>query len=225
MWPGASVSGLYFSHPQSQYFVRRPASAATRSRTTPSARAGPSPRPRSGSRRTSATAPTTSDRLAGRAWASGLGWTVTSSPDIPQLRDPWMVAAFEGWNDAADAASGAVDHLIEEWDAELLIELDPEEYYDFQVHRPQVHSDDDGERVVAVAGAADLPRPATPQRPRRAAAARARAELPLEGVLLDGDRRGQARRRHRAGDARARCSPTRRTRVRCRSAARRTTRR
>ena len=52
-----------------------------------------------------------------------------------------MVAAFEGWNDAADAASGTVDHLIEEWDAELLIELDPEDYYDFQVHRPQVHSD------------------------------------------------------------------------------------
>lgn len=59
-----------------------------------------------------------------------------------------MVAAFEGWNDAADAASGAVDHLIEEWDAELLIELDPEEYYDFQMHRPQVHADDDGDRVI-----------------------------------------------------------------------------
>lgn len=73
---------------------------------------------------------------------------MTSSPDVPQLRNPWMVAAFEGWNDAADAASGAVDHLIEEWDAELLIELDPEEYYDFQVHRPQVHSDEAGERIV-----------------------------------------------------------------------------
>ncbi|MFI5428501.1 hypothetical protein [Aeromicrobium sp. UC242_57] len=33
------------------------------------------------------------------------------------MRDPWMVAAFEGWNDAADAASGTVDHLIEEWEA------------------------------------------------------------------------------------------------------------
>ena len=73
---------------------------------------------------------------------------MSSSPDIPQLRDPWMVAAFEGWNDAADAASGTVDHLIEEWDAELLIELDPEEYYDFQVHRPQVHADDHGDRVI-----------------------------------------------------------------------------
>jgi proteasome assembly chaperone (PAC2) family protein len=73
---------------------------------------------------------------------------VTSGPDIPQLRDPWMVAAFEGWNDAADAASGVVDHLIEEWDADLLIELDPEEYYDFQVHRPQVRTTDDDERLI-----------------------------------------------------------------------------
>jgi proteasome assembly chaperone (PAC2) family protein len=59
-----------------------------------------------------------------------------------------MVAAFEGWNDAADAASGTVDHLIEEWDAELLIELDPEDYYDFQVHRPHVHSNDEDDRVI-----------------------------------------------------------------------------
>ncbi|MCL3819247.1 PAC2 family protein [Aeromicrobium wangtongii] len=73
---------------------------------------------------------------------------MTSTPDIPPLRDPWMVAAFEGWNDAADAASGVVDHLIDEWDAELLIELDPEDYYDFQVHRPQVRTTDDGRRVI-----------------------------------------------------------------------------
>ncbi|REK71042.1 PAC2 family protein [Aeromicrobium endophyticum] len=59
-----------------------------------------------------------------------------------------MVAAFEGWNDAADAASGTVDHLIEEWDAELMVELDPEDFYDFQVQRPQVRSMDDGERQI-----------------------------------------------------------------------------
>ena len=73
---------------------------------------------------------------------------MTSTPDIPQLRNPWMVAAFEGWNDAADAASGTVDHLIDEWDAELLIELDPEDFYDFQVHRPHVHTTDDGDRLI-----------------------------------------------------------------------------
>jgi len=61
--------------------------------------------------------------------------------ELPQLRDPWMVAAFDGWNDAADAATGVVDHLIEQWDAELLVELDPEDFYVFTEHhlRPQVH--------------------------------------------------------------------------------------
>ncbi len=70
--------------------------------------------------------------------------------DIPQLRDPWMVAAFEGWNDAADAASGVVDHLIDDWDAELLMELEPEDYYAFQEHhlRPQVHQGELGERAI-----------------------------------------------------------------------------
>jgi proteasome assembly chaperone (PAC2) family protein len=75
---------------------------------------------------------------------------VNDDVDVPRLRDPWMVAAFEGWNDAADAASGVVDHLIDEWDAELLMELEPEDYYAFQEHhlRPQVRTDDHGDRAI-----------------------------------------------------------------------------
>jgi proteasome assembly chaperone (PAC2) family protein len=63
---------------------------------------------------------------------------VTVPDDIPELTDPVMIAAFEGWNDAADAASGAVDHLEAVWDAQPLMALDPEDYYDFQVNRPIV---------------------------------------------------------------------------------------
>ena len=55
---------------------------------------------------------------------------------LPELVDPLLIAAFEGWNDAGDAASGAVEHLESVWDAEPLAELDPEDYYDFQVNRP-----------------------------------------------------------------------------------------
>ena len=58
--------------------------------------------------------------------------------DIPELTDPVLIAAFEGWNDAADAASGAIDHLETVWDAQPLAALDPEDYYDFQVNRPTV---------------------------------------------------------------------------------------
>ncbi|WP_229054007.1 PAC2 family protein [Aeromicrobium sp. Leaf350] len=68
--------------------------------------------------------------------------------DIPPLRDPWLLAAFEGWNDAADAASGTVAHLVDEWDAEVLVELDPEEYYDFQVNRPVLRRDEDDNGVL-----------------------------------------------------------------------------
>jgi len=67
---------------------------------------------------------------------------------VPQLRDPVMVAAFEGWNDAGEAASGAVAHLERVWDAHPLVALDPEEYHDFQVSRPQVHLDEDGARQI-----------------------------------------------------------------------------
>ena len=49
----------------------------------------------------------------------------------PSLDRPVLVAAFEGWNDAGDAASGAVRYLIDRYDAELVAEIDPEEFFDF----------------------------------------------------------------------------------------------
>jgi len=68
--------------------------------------------------------------------------------DVPELESPVLIAAFEGWNDAADAASSVVDHLIRVWDAKLVAAIDPEEFYDFQVNRPMVSSTDDGGRRI-----------------------------------------------------------------------------
>ena len=59
--------------------------------------------------------------------------------DLPELVEPVMIAAFEGWNDAGEAASSALEHLELSWDATPLASIDPEEYYDFQVTRPQIH--------------------------------------------------------------------------------------
>jgi len=67
---------------------------------------------------------------------------------VPPLRDPVMIAAFEGWNDAGEAASGAVEHLEQVWESEPIGELDPEDYHDFQVSRPTVQLDDDGRRSI-----------------------------------------------------------------------------
>src|SRR6266545_2807381 len=56
----------------------------------------------------------------------------------PQLNRPVMVSAFEGWNDAADAASGAVTWLRRRLKATHIARIDPEEFYDFQATRPEV---------------------------------------------------------------------------------------
>lgn len=56
----------------------------------------------------------------------------------PELRRPVVIAAFSGWNDAADAASTAVRTLVDAWEAEPLAEIDPEDFTDFATVRPSV---------------------------------------------------------------------------------------
>ncbi len=66
----------------------------------------------------------------------------------PELHESMVIAAFEGWNDAGDAASTAARYLIERWEATLVATVDPEEFYDFTATRPQVRLDDDGHRQI-----------------------------------------------------------------------------
>lgn len=67
---------------------------------------------------------------------------MTAPDPDPRLVDPVLIAAFEGWNDAGEAASTALEHLELSWDATPLASVDPEEYYDFQVTRPHVRYTD-----------------------------------------------------------------------------------
>ena len=55
---------------------------------------------------------------------------------IGKLTSPVIIAAFEGWNDAGEAASGVINHLSLAWQAAPAGAIDPEDYYDFQVTRP-----------------------------------------------------------------------------------------
>jgi len=73
---------------------------------------------------------------------------VSEFDGLPVLRSPVAVAAFEGWNDAADASTAAVEHLEQVWSAKTIAELDPEEFYDFQVNRPTVSQVDGDERRI-----------------------------------------------------------------------------
>ena len=66
-----------------------------------------------------------------------------------ELSSPAIIAAFEGWNDAGEAASGVVDHLGLAWEATQIGAIDPEDYYDFQVTRPVMEvSEGRTERLV-----------------------------------------------------------------------------
>src|ERR687898_3644651 len=57
----------------------------------------------------------------------------------PPLRSPILVCAFAGWNDAAGSATTALTTAAESLDAELIAQVDPEEFFDFQANRPTIH--------------------------------------------------------------------------------------
>jgi proteasome assembly chaperone (PAC2) family protein len=56
----------------------------------------------------------------------------------PELRRPVLVAGFEGWNDAASAASEAAGWLTRQFGATKMASMDPEDHFDFQSARPTV---------------------------------------------------------------------------------------
>jgi len=66
----------------------------------------------------------------------------------PTLQRPLVIAAFTGWNDAADAASNGVRHLVEAWRAQPLAEIDPEEFTDFATVRPHVRLTPEQRRTI-----------------------------------------------------------------------------
>lgn len=56
----------------------------------------------------------------------------------PELRNPVLIAAFAGWNDASEAATFAARVLIQQWQARKMAEIDPEEFFVFTESRPHV---------------------------------------------------------------------------------------
>ena len=58
------------------------------------------------------------------------------------LREPALVCAFKGWNDASDAASSAIEVVGAALNAQRFATIDPEEFYDFQATRPRTKLSD-----------------------------------------------------------------------------------
>lgn len=65
------------------------------------------------------------------------------------LRAPAMVCAFQGWNDAGDAASSAVSFLASSLGARRFARIDSEEFYDFQSNRPCIRFDENERREIS----------------------------------------------------------------------------
>lgn len=70
------------------------------------------------------------------------------APDGGQQRLTVMIAAFEGWNDAGEAATDAVKYLSRLWDGSKVATIDPDLYYDFQFTRPIIRRTASGQRHI-----------------------------------------------------------------------------
>ena len=68
--------------------------------------------------------------------------------NLPTLRSPVLITAFEGWNDAGDAASIAARHFADRWKGTALAEIDAEHFYDFTTSRPLVRLDQQRRRSL-----------------------------------------------------------------------------
>ncbi|HKA13706.1 MAG TPA: PAC2 family protein [Myxococcota bacterium] len=66
----------------------------------------------------------------------------------PVLENATLVAAFEGWNDAGESATGAARYVAAAIRAVPLGEIDGEEFLDFTVRRPWVRATADGARAI-----------------------------------------------------------------------------
>ncbi len=77
---------------------------------------------------------------------------MSTSPDLqierlPDLTDPILILAWEGWNDAGESASTAAQYLIQQHGTGPFASIDPEEFYDFTEARPMARYHR-GERII-----------------------------------------------------------------------------
>jgi proteasome assembly chaperone (PAC2) family protein len=73
------------------------------------------------------------------------GFTVTP---VEGLRSPIVIVAFSGWSDTGSVTLDAANHLIDTFDAEPFLEVDPEDYYVFTDTRPTVRVNEEGIREI-----------------------------------------------------------------------------
>jgi proteasome assembly chaperone (PAC2) family protein len=66
------------------------------------------------------------------------------------FRSPILLAAFSGWNDAAESATTAAKFLCERWSAHRVAHIEAEEFFHFGLLRPEVRFKEGSETVREV---------------------------------------------------------------------------
>lgn len=73
--------------------------------------------------------------------------------DAPRFDDgSLLIVAFEGWNDAGEAASGTARAVRDQLELVPILEVEPEDYFDYQFNRPSIAMDENGDRVLTWPG-------------------------------------------------------------------------
>ena len=65
----------------------------------------------------------------------------------PELRNPLLIAAWAGWSDAGESATGAIRFMLRRWREEPFAHIEADQFYDFTQTRPLVRLDN-GQRVI-----------------------------------------------------------------------------
>ncbi len=71
------------------------------------------------------------------------GFTVS---EVPGLRSPVVIMAFTGWSDTGTVTTDTAQHLVDAYNGEQFLTVDPEDYYVFTDSRPHVRIDEEGVR-------------------------------------------------------------------------------
>ena len=71
------------------------------------------------------------------------GFTVS---EVPALRSPVVIMAFTGWSDTGTVTTDTAQHLVDAYNGEQFLTVDPEDYYVFTDSRPHVRIDEEGVR-------------------------------------------------------------------------------
>tara|TARA_B100000427_G_scaffold108486_1_gene89980 strand:- start:112 stop:987 length:876 start_codon:yes stop_codon:yes gene_type:complete len=64
------------------------------------------------------------------------------------LSSPVVIAAFEGWNDAGEAATSAVKYFQDRFDAVKIGTIESEEFFDFTISRPVIEIPDEQREII-----------------------------------------------------------------------------